>query len=77
MAARRAISSNGDSLLLPELAAVRVTIYNSLGQKIRDLLQNEVKNAGEHFLGWDGRNDAGEPIRRGIYFYRLEAGMTV
>lgn len=27
--------------------------------------------AGEHSLRWDGKNDAGSPVRSGIYFYQV------
>jgi flagellar hook assembly protein FlgD len=27
--------------------------------------------AGEHAVTWQGRNDRGEPVSSGIYFYRL------
>jgi len=37
------------NFVLPERENVSIIIYNSLGEKIRELLREE-KNAGEHFV---------------------------
>ncbi|MCK4784446.1 MAG: right-handed parallel beta-helix repeat-containing protein, partial [Desulfobacteraceae bacterium] len=48
-------------------------IYNILGQLVRTLV-NEEKAEGSYTLYWDGRNQNGEQVSSGIYFYRLETG---
>lgn len=49
---------------------VNLAIYNIKGQKIRDLLKNEIIHPGSS-IHWDGKNDAGEQVVSGIYFYDL------
>jgi flagellar hook assembly protein FlgD len=57
---------------LPQEAGVYVSIYNIFGHRVRTLV-NETGNAGHHVVSWDGRNNAGEPVASGVYFYRLVA----
>jgi len=52
---------------------VELSVYNIVGQKIVTL-QNSLMNAGEHSVIWDGRDDKGNEIASGVYFYRLSAG---
>ncbi len=52
---------------------VNVKIYNLRGQIIRNLL-DEKKPRGSYSIQWDGRNDSGESVSSGIYFYRIQAG---
>ncbi len=58
---------------LPQREKVVVRIYNALGQRIITLLSAE-REAGWHSLTWDGRNEAGQPVSSGIYFYTVNAG---
>ncbi|MCY7361303.1 MAG: T9SS type A sorting domain-containing protein [Ignavibacteria bacterium] len=46
---------------------VKITIYNSIGQKINELV-NELKNAGEYIEEFNGTD-----LSSGIYFYRFES----
>ncbi|MFQ5630318.1 MAG: DUF5666 domain-containing protein, partial [bacterium] len=50
----------------------RLTVYDILGRRIRTLLDG-VRTAGAHELIWDSRDDFGNLVASGIYFYRLEA----
>jgi hypothetical protein len=62
---------------LAERADVSLRIYNVAGQLIRTLV-NETGSPGEvHTATWDGRNDAGQSVSSGVYFYRLTAGSYV
>ena len=54
-------------------AEVRLTIHNVLGQVVRTLAA-EPQQAGRYAVPWDGRDDHGQPLSAGIYFYRLQAG---
>ena len=45
--------------------------YNSLGQKVRTFGLGSV-SAGYHTFEWNGRNDQGENVGAGIYFYQLQ-----
>jgi len=58
---------------LPARSEVEVVVYNSLGQKVRVLL-NTTLPAGEHHVTWDGRDASGAPVASGVYFYRVNAG---
>jgi hypothetical protein len=53
-------------------AHVRIKIYNALGQELRVLVDG-VKEPGVRSVRWDGRNDAGERVSSGVYFYKMEA----
>jgi hypothetical protein len=53
--------------------AVKLTIYNTLGQQVR-VLVDDYQVAGLHSLTWDGASSDGSPVASGIYFYRLQAG---
>jgi flagellar hook assembly protein FlgD len=51
---------------------VSLRIYNVLGQEVVTLLEG-AHPAGNYQAVWDGRNEAGESVGSGVYFYRLEA----
>ncbi len=57
---------------LPRESQVRVRIYNILGQKVRTLVDRK-ETAGPKSVTWDGKNERGDEVSSGIYFYRLEA----
>lgn len=57
---------------LPESAKVTLKIYNTLGQEVRSLFSGQ-RNAGEHFVNWDGKDASGKFVSSGVYYYRLEA----
>ena len=55
-----------------------IFIYNTLGQPVRHLEIGH-RHAGRYVehsdaAYWDGRNDAGELVTSGVYFYSIEAG---
>jgi hypothetical protein len=58
---------------LPKPSQVKVQIYNVLGQRVRNLV-NERQEPGYKMINWDGRDDSGNQISSGIYFYRIVAG---
>jgi flagellar hook assembly protein FlgD len=58
---------------LPTAGQVRLNIYNVLGQQVRTLV-DEYMVAGYHEVSWNGRDDGGQAVSSGVYFYRLEAG---
>ncbi|MFC1483510.1 T9SS type A sorting domain-containing protein [Candidatus Neomarinimicrobiota bacterium] len=55
---------------------VTMDIYDILGRRVRALV-NEVQHPGSYTMTWDGRNDRGNLVSGGIYFYRLQAGTSV
>jgi hypothetical protein len=58
---------------LPDMAHVRLMIYNLSGQAVRMLVHTAQHPPGRHTIVWDGRDDAGQEAASGIYLYRLEA----
>jgi hypothetical protein len=58
---------------LPKPAKVNMAIYNLLGMKIHTLV-DAFQPAGNHSAVWDGKDEAGNSVPSGTYFYRLEAG---
>ncbi|RMD46938.1 MAG: T9SS C-terminal target domain-containing protein, partial [Aquificota bacterium] len=52
---------------------VSLTIYNSLGEKVRTLV-NRQQSPGRYEVVWDGRDDSGQLVTSGVYLYKLEAG---
>lgn len=57
---------------LPKDCFVRISIYNILGQKVRTLV-DEYLQAGYKKVIWDSKNDQGEGVASGVYFYMIEA----
>jgi hypothetical protein len=55
---------------LPEANHVILKILNVLGQEIKTLVDEE-KEAGYFTVHWDGKNNFGEEVAGGVYFYRL------
>ena len=58
---------------LKESSNATLAVYNSLGQKIRTLVDGS-QAAGVHTVQWDGRNESGQQVSSGVYFYRLQSG---
>jgi len=63
---------------LSEEADVTVYIYDTRGQLVRSFFLG-TKPAGTYLdrgkaVYWDGKNDAGERVASGVYFYQLKAG---
>jgi hypothetical protein len=51
---------------------VSLRVYDPAGRLIRTLVQ-EHRDAKTHSITWNGRNDAGDAVASGVYFYRLTA----
>jgi hypothetical protein len=49
---------------------VSLVIYDVTGARVRTLVNGQ-KGAGRFVELWDGRNDHGNPVGSGVYFYRL------
>lgn len=58
---------------LPAAAPARVSIHDVAGRRVADLVHGP-RSAGAHRVEWSGRNDAGNPVAAGLYFYRVESG---
>jgi hypothetical protein len=60
------------SYYLPRACQAKLTIYNVLGQRVKTLFDGH-QEAGMQNLTWNGRDDDGNQLSSGIYFYRLQA----
>ena len=52
---------------------VSLKIYDMTGHEVLTLV-NENQTKGKHSVVWDGRDDSGNPVSNGIYFYRMKYG---
>ncbi|MBX7151510.1 S8 family serine peptidase [bacterium] len=59
---------------LSQKAKVTLKIYNVFGQEVKTLIAGKDHVAGRYDVEWNGRNDQGNQVASGIYFYRLQAG---
>ena len=54
-------------------AHASLRLFDAAGRRVR-LLFDETIAPGSHQVAWDGRNDSGQEVAAGVYFYRLDAG---
>jgi hypothetical protein len=59
---------------LPKNENVRITIFDLRGNLVRTLVDGEVQSMGYHQIVWDSRDNRGESVGSGVYFYRIQAG---
>jgi hypothetical protein len=55
---------------LAEAGPVELSVFDVLGRRVRSLV-DQSEGAGAHLVRWDGRDRAGNPVSRGVYFIRL------
>ena len=58
---------------IPKSGNVELVIFNMTGQKVRTLVSGK-QDAAFYKIVWDGRNELGENVASGLYFYRLVSG---
>jgi hypothetical protein len=61
---------------LAEPGTARISIYSIAGQKVRELVTEDMSN-GTHRTVWDGRDSRGKEVSAGVYIMRLKAGEAV
>jgi flagellar hook assembly protein FlgD len=49
---------------------LEICVYNLKGQLVKSLF-NGYQQAGEHSQSWNGRDEQGQAVANGIYFYRI------
>ncbi|MCK4654634.1 MAG: T9SS type A sorting domain-containing protein, partial [Candidatus Cloacimonetes bacterium] len=59
------------SFSIPEESKVDLSVYNIKGQKVISLVKKSFES-GNHSVIWNGRDSNGNPVRSGIYFYKLD-----
>jgi FG-GAP-like repeat/FlgD Ig-like domain len=60
------------SFALPQAAQVELSIYDSQGRLVRQLLKGSFE-PGNHSVRWDGLDRSGRPVEGGMYFTRMIA----
>ena len=55
---------------------VKIVVYNMTGQLVRTLVDAN-QRAGEYKVLWDGKNDYGQQVSTGLYFFRMRASNFV
>lgn len=55
---------------IPQRCSIELSIYNFIGQKIK-ILANSEHNKGYHSVFWNGKNEYGQSVPSGIFFYKL------
>ncbi len=61
---------------LPKAGLVALKIYNLQGQLIQTLAE-EIRQAGEYVVNWNGNSKNGLAVASGVYFYCLEADRQI
>ena len=60
---------------LPSSGDAKLRVLDPQGRVVRTLV-NGRKEAGDYVAIWDGRNDSGESLASGVYYYELRVGAT-
>ena len=58
---------------LPAASRVTLTVYDVEGRTVRRLVSGP-RAANAYAVEWDARNDSGDRVSSGVYFYELRAG---
>ncbi len=65
------------SFSLPSAGKVNLAVYNTKGQKVKTMT-DDVYEKGLHSVIWNGKDETGNAVSSGVYFYRLNLdGKTV
>jgi flagellar hook assembly protein FlgD len=51
-------------------AHVRIVVYDVTGRRVATLVDGQ-KSGGQKRVTWNGRNDRGNEVATGVYFYRM------
>ena len=57
---------------LPEISTVTITIYDLTGREVRTLI-NGTENLGYKNIEWDSKDNNGNPVSSGMYFFKIDA----
>jgi flagellar hook assembly protein FlgD len=63
---------------LAKRSKVSIAVYDIAGRLVKRLLVDEIEEAGDHRVVWDGTNEAGSRVASGVYFcmMRVEGEMS-
>jgi hypothetical protein len=57
---------------IPEVGYTRLFIYDLLGREVAILVNKNI-DAGYYNIRWDGRNQYGQSVGAGVYFYQIQS----
>jgi hypothetical protein len=60
---------------LPNNSAVRIRVFNILGQRVRTLFDGDLPAGRYSSFFWDGTNDLQQPVAGGVYFYEVSTAL--
>ncbi|MGD8780837.1 MAG: T9SS type A sorting domain-containing protein [Ignavibacteria bacterium] len=52
---------------------INVAVYDILGRKIATLINNEEMHPGHKLIKWQGKDDSGNTVSSGVYFYSISS----
>jgi flagellar hook assembly protein FlgD len=52
---------------------VEISVYDLAGRRMKTLVSG-IGSAGRHDVAWDGRDESGAHVRRGMYFIHIRIG---
>ncbi|MBU1099570.1 MAG: carboxypeptidase regulatory-like domain-containing protein [Bacteroidetes bacterium] len=58
---------------LSKSSIIKITIFDILGREVK-ILSQEFTEAGKHSIQWNGRNNFGNEVSTGTYFYNISVG---
>ena len=61
---------------LPANDVVSLQVFDVSGRVVRTLVNGEL-TSGQHVARWDGRDDAGQMLSSGVYFYQMQTSQVV
>ena len=64
------------SYRLSETGFTTLTIHDQLGRTIKTLVAQH-QSSGDHAVVWNGKDESGNTVSSGIYFYSLNSGKSV
>jgi immune inhibitor A len=64
---------DGSQFMVHSPIHTTLKIYNILGEMVKTLV-DDFKYDGSYTVVWDGRDEKGDEVSSGIYFYRLKVG---
>lgn len=56
---------------------VELNVYNVNSKLIKSLIPPTRFSKGKHIIIWDGRDDHGNKVSRGVYYYKFKTGNKV
>ncbi|HKR07063.1 MAG TPA: T9SS type A sorting domain-containing protein [Bacteroidia bacterium] len=62
---------------LKSAGKVSLKIYNTIGQIVKTIVNNEFQSPNKHTYKWAGDNDSGRKLFNGVYYYTLSVNSKV